>query len=118
MARLTAVTTRQQLADGIDPSETKKQSKQAAKIDKDNAQRQQDGLPIIGSFAEVTGKWLASIEHKTRTITHEKKSSRLDRFALPLLGDLPLAAIKSPDILSVIKPLIADMKLSSHSKVF
>ena len=117
MARLTAVTTRQQLADGIDPSETKKQSKQAAKIDQDNAQRKQDGLPIIGSFAEITGKWLASIKHKTKPITHEKKSSRLDRFALPTLGDLPLAAIKSPDILAVIKPLIDDMKLETAHRV-
>ena len=117
MARLTAVTTRQQLADGIDPSETKKQSKQAAKIDQDNAQRKQDGLPIIGSFAEITGKWLASIKHKTKPITHEKKSSRLDRFALPTLGDLPLAAIKSPDILAIIKPLIDDMKLETAHRV-
>ena len=117
MARLTAVTTRQQLADGIDPSETKKQSKQAAKIDQDNAQRKQDGLPIIGSFAEITGKWLASIKHKTKPITHEKKTSRLDRFALPALGDLPLAAIKSPDILAVIKPLIDDMKLETAHRV-
>ena len=47
-------------------SEIKKQRKQAAKIDQDNAQRKQDGLPIIGRFAEIAGKWLASIEHKTR----------------------------------------------------
>ena len=39
------------------------------------------------------------------------------RFALPALGDLPLAAIKSPDILAVIKPLIDDMKLETAHRV-
>lgn len=116
-ARDKAAMAHNQISNGIDPSEIKKQSKQAAKIDQDNAQRKQDGLPIIGSFAEITGKWLASIKHKTKPITHEKKSSRLDRFALPTLGDLPLAAIKSPDILAIIKPLIDDMKLETAHRV-
>jgi len=49
-ARRKAEEARVQIANGIDPSEAKKQSKQAGQIDTENAKRKAAGLPILGQL--------------------------------------------------------------------
>ncbi len=64
-ARRQAEEARQQIAEGIDPGALRKQAKATQQIEKQNEDRQKEGLPIINSFADVTRQWLASIEHIT-----------------------------------------------------
>ena len=97
---------REQIAKGIDPNEAKKQRKQAGQIDAENAKRKAAGLPILGSFEHAARDWLASIVHLTGETTHIKKTSRLERLAFPVIGDMPITAIKSADVLNTLKPLI------------
>jgi hypothetical protein len=65
-----------------------------------------DGLPILNSFADITRQWLDSIAHLTSEKTHTKKTSRIERLAFPLLGDLAINQIKSSDVIATLKPMI------------
>ncbi len=120
-ARRKAEKVREQIASDIDPSEAKKQVKQLAKAISNDVQRKTDGLPIINSFADITRQWLKSIEHLTKPLTQKKKTSRLERMAFPILGDMPINAIKSSDVLATLKPLIDMKQLSTthrlHSEI-
>lgn len=74
-------------------------------------------MPLINSFADLTGQWLASIEHLTKPTTHIKKASRLARLAFPILGDMPINQIKSSDVLATLKPLIDKMQLETAHRL-
>ena len=78
-------------------------------------------MAIINSFADITRQWLASIEHLTKSQTHIKKISRIERLAFPVIGDIPINQVKSSDILAALKPLIDKMQLETahrlHSEI-
>jgi integrase len=74
-------------------------------------------LPILNSFADLTRQWLASIAHLTSVTTQIKKTSRLERLAFPLLGDLPIKEIKSSHVLATLKPLIDKMQLETAHRL-
>ncbi len=116
-ARRKAEKAREQIASDIDPSEAKKQIKQLANSKTEDVQRKADGLPIINSFADITRQWLESIEHLTKPLTQKKKTSRLERMAFPILGDMPINAIKSSDVLATLKPLIDMKQLSTAHRL-
>ena len=116
-ARRKAEEPREQIAKGIDPSEAQKQRKQARQIDIDNAKRKASGLPILNSFKHAVRDWLASIGHLTGATTHIKKISRLERLAFPVLGDMPIKAIKSEDVLKTLKPLIDKSQLETAHRL-
>jgi len=94
-ARRQAEECRRQIAEGIDPGESRRREKAAKQIARKNQTRQNEGLPILDSFADITWQWLDSIAHLTSEKTHTKKTSRIERLAFPLLGDKPLKEIKS-----------------------
>jgi len=71
-ARRQAEEARQQVAEGIDPGEIRRQEKAAKQLVRQNKDRQKEGLPILNSFADVTRQWLASIAHLTSPTTHTK----------------------------------------------
>ena len=116
-ARRQAEAARQQIAEGIDPGEIRKQEKAAKQLARQNQSRQKDGLPILDSFADVTRQWLASIAHLTTATTHTKKTSRIERLAFPLLGDKPIKEIKAADVLAVLKPLIDKQQLETAHRL-
>ena len=116
-ARRKADAVREQLANDIDPSKLKKQIKELADLAVDNAKRKEDGLTILNSFADLTRQWLASIVHLTSATTQIKKTSRLERLAFPVLGDLPIKEIKSSDILAALRPLIDKMQLETAHRL-
>ena len=116
-ARRKADAVREQLANDIDPSKLKKQIKELANLADDNAKRKEDGLTILNSFADLTRQWLASIAHLTSVTTQIKKTSRLERLAFPVLGDLPIKEIKSSDVLAALRPLIDKMQLETAHRL-
>ena len=116
-ARRKAEAVREQLANDIDPSKLKKQIKELADLADDNAKRKEDGLTILNSFADLTKQWLASIAHLTSVTTQIKKTSRLERLAFPVLGDLPIKEIKSSDVLAALRPLIDKMQLETAHRL-
>lgn len=116
-ARRQAEEARQQIAEGIDPGAIRKQKKATEQQAKQNKECQKQGLPIPGSFADVTRQWLASIAHLTKSRTHAQKTSRIERLAFPLLGDKPIKEIKSSDVLAVLKPMIEKQQLETAHRL-
>ncbi len=116
-ARRKAEEARAQIANNIDPSQLRKQVKSVKRIAKLNEDRINEGLPILDSFADVTRKWLDSISHLTSATTHQKKTSRIERLAFPLLGNKPIMEIKSADVLAVLKPMIDKQQLETAHRL-
>jgi integrase len=120
-ARRKSEDARSQIANGKDPSETKKKAKQITQIDAENVSRKAAGLPIINSFEHIAREWLISIKHLTNSTTHIKKTSRLERLAFPILGDVAINTVKSADVLKALKPLIDKTQLETahrlHSEI-
>lgn len=116
-ARRKAEETNQLIAEGIDPADTRHEAKKAKHLAKLNKERVNDGLPILNSFADITRQWLDSIAHLTTPTTHAKKTSRIERLALPALGDKPIKEIKSADVLAALKPLIIKSQLETAHRL-
>jgi integrase len=112
---------REQIAQGIDPNEARKEIKAAKQIEAKNQERLDAGLPILNSFEHVAREWLASIAHTVTDKTHEKKVRRFELHAFPAIGQKALPEIKSPDIYALLKPLIAKEELETahrlHSEI-
>ena len=116
-ARRDAEKARTQLSNCVDPGESKKQAKQAGQVDNESAKRKAAGLPILNSFEHAARDWLKSIAHLTSATTHIKKTSRLERLAFPILGDMAITAIKSADVLKTLKPLIDKSQLETAHRL-
>lgn len=58
-----------------------------------------------------------SIAHLTSEKTHTKKTSRIERLAFPLLGDLAINKIKSSDVLASLKPMIDKSQLETAHRL-
>ncbi|MEF3075636.1 integrase arm-type DNA-binding domain-containing protein [Methylobacter sp. Wu1] len=102
-ARSEAVKARSQVASGIDPSDTRKAEKQMRQDAKANAKRIAAGLPIVGSFEDVAGQWFGSIKHQIKEQTFNIKLVRFKTYVYPTIGAMDIRAVKSPDVMAVIK---------------
>ncbi|HIF59749.1 MAG TPA: DUF4102 domain-containing protein, partial [Rhodospirillales bacterium] len=120
-ARRKAEEAREQIATGIDPAELRKKTKQVKKTEKLNNERIKEGLPVLNSFADVSKQWLESIEHLTNARTHRTKTSRIERLAFPVLGNLSIKEINSVDVMAALKPIIKRRQLETahrlHSEI-
>jgi len=96
---------RRLIADNINPSDTRKAKKANQQLVADNESRLNAGLPLLNSFEYVTREWLASTIHLVRDITHNKKIRRFEAHVFPVIGNMAINTIKSPDIFNLIKPL-------------
>ena len=116
-ARRKAEKARMQIANNINPSQLRKQVKSVKLNAKLNENRINDGLPILGSFADVSHQWLNSVSHLTKANTHKRKKSRIERYAFPILGNKPINEIKSSEVLAVLKPIIAKSKFETAHRL-
>jgi integrase len=92
---------RKQIAEGIDPGETKK----AAKIAKSN------------DFERITRDWLASTAHKLSAITLHNKTQRFERHVFPVIGAMAINEIKPADITRLLKPLTDKKEYETAKRV-
>jgi integrase len=104
-ARRKAEEARKLTANGIDPSETRKAVKKARHEATENEKRIKAGLPIVGSFEDIAGQWFGSIKHQIAEQTYESKLARFKAYVYPIIGAMDIKAVKSPDIMAVIKSL-------------
>ncbi|WP_374086776.1 tyrosine-type recombinase/integrase [Methylomicrobium lacus] len=120
-ARRKAEEARAKVANGVDPSDTRKEIKAAKQIEAENQKRIDAGLPAINSFEHVAREWLASLLHTVTDKTHQKKVRRFELHVFPSIGQMGIAVIKSPNIYSLLKPLIAKGELETahrlHSEI-
>ncbi|MDD5462867.1 MAG: tyrosine-type recombinase/integrase [Methylococcales bacterium] len=118
-ARRKAEEARTEISKGIDPSNTRKDSKAIKQLAAENKSRLDAGLPMLNSFEHVARDWLASIAHTVRDITHQKKIRRFELYVFPVIGSMAISEIKSPDIYRLIKPLTAKLETAHrvHSEI-
>ncbi|MDR2875427.1 MAG: integrase arm-type DNA-binding domain-containing protein [Methylobacillus sp.] len=82
---------RKLLANGVDPSELKQQTK--------HAQLE----AAANSFEAVALEWLAKHKHTWAESNYTKLQARLQKDVLPWLGKRPIADIKAPELLAVLR---------------
>ncbi len=102
-ARIKASEARELVADGTDPSDLRKADKQIQVQQQEEERRADDGLPVIGSFADITYEW-SRIETDKRSSEQTDKIVRwMVKDVFPWIGRRPINEITSPEIKSVIK---------------
>lgn len=112
-ARRKAEEARKLAANGIDPSDTRKASKQARYEAKENEKRLKAGLPVVGSFEDISRQWLDSTARQIAASTRQKRLKRFTQYTFPAIGGKPIGSVSSADIFSVIRPLISEDKLTT-----
>jgi hypothetical protein len=118
-ARRKAEEARTQISNNIDPSTIRKDVKAALKLTIENDRLLNSGLPLVNSFEDGARQWLASTAHTVRDITHIKKIRRFEVYVFPIIGNMGINAIKSPDIFSLVKPLFNKLETAHrvHSEI-
>jgi hypothetical protein len=102
-ARKQAEANRESLANGINPSDLRKQEKIVKSEKQEAVQRIADGLPAIGSFQQVADEWYDK-KMLIRSESHQKRTmSLLKRDLYPWIGNRPIAEIKAPELLKVLQ---------------
>ncbi len=86
-----------QIANGIDPMAEKKADS--------------------NDFKEIALMWFESKQHTIEEQTHKKKLRRFELHVFPVIGNLAITKVKSPDVLNVVKPLIAKRQLDSAHRI-
>jgi integrase len=93
-ARVRARAARQQLADNIDPLQAKREARTAAKL----------AAAKKLSFREAATRYAAQNEAKWTNASYRAQfMSSLQADAFPLIGDMDVAAIDTPDVLRVLE---------------
>ena len=105
-ARQNAALARENVANGIDPSNIRKDEKSKNEQSNINKERLASGLPLVNSFADVADRWLKSREHLLMPITINKKKTRIETHAFPLIGGLLINEVKPMDVMAVLDPMI------------
>lgn len=117
LARVKAEEARRQIANGINPVEIRKAVKVTKQQLAEQEKRIESGLPVVNSFEFVCREWLDSITHGVRSATLQKKIRRFELYVFPIIGNMPISDIKSPDVFSIIKPLIAKSQLETAHRL-
>ncbi len=87
---------RQLLADGVDPGEHRKETKQAAMV------------AMANSFEAVAREWHAmKLKKKWTQSTADKTMTQLEAYVFPVIGHLPIANVKASQILAMLRKVEA-----------
>jgi integrase len=102
-ARNKAEEARNYVANGINPSDTRKTVKAQQQVTAENTKRLDAGLPMIDSFQALALEWY---ERKMldKSESHQKRTKGLlERDIFAWLGNRPIAEIKAPELLEVLR---------------
>jgi integrase len=107
MARAKRTEANALLAEGIDPSDLKRNERAEQFQQKEIIQREESGLPLIDSFEEVALEWFET-KIKPLSASHSNRSmAYLKNDLIPYLGKLPMAEIKAPALLECLRRIEA-----------
>ncbi|MCQ8117103.1 tyrosine-type recombinase/integrase [Methylomonas rosea] len=101
---------RNSLANGIDPSQIRKQARAEITKAAENQNRVNAGLPIVNSFEDIARQWMDSASHTVRDVTNQKKIRRFELYVFPEIGQTPIRDYASNDpCRSVTRPGLASV---------
>jgi integrase len=111
LAREKAASMREQLAAGVDPSAARQESKaaqaEASARATQEADREAAGLAPVGSFEQVAREWFAKRRGDWAPSYGDKLIRRLEVDVFPWIGREPVASIKPPALLQVLRRIEA-----------
>lgn len=100
--------TRALIAQGIDPSAARKAEKTARAFDTEARRIIAAGQPLPGTFEAVAREWLTSVHEAKVSARHAARTRiRFEQDAFPWIGARPLAELEAPELLTVLRRVIA-----------
>jgi integrase len=94
---------RNYVANGVDPSDTRKVVKAQQQVVVENTKRLDAGLPLIDSFQALALEWYEK-KMIDKSESHQKRTKGLlERDIFAWLGHRPIAEIKAPELLDVLR---------------
>jgi integrase len=103
LARRKAAEARELIAAGTDPSDARKQTRAAQAAERDAAQRQTAGLPVVGGFEDVAREWFAVRRDGWAKGYADKVIARLENDVFPWIGARAINTIEPPLILETVR---------------
>lgn len=103
LARRKADAARALLAEGIDPSEARKEEKDQQSEAREIERRLAEGIPLADSFEAVAREWFDKFSPGWVAGHGDKIIRRLERDIFPWLGARPIAELKAPELLSALR---------------
>jgi integrase len=97
---------REQLADGVDPSEAKRADKVAKKA------------AALNTFKAVAEAWLAKNADGWDKGTHEKVLASLSNHVFPSIGHLPVSSVRTGDVRELVQKVEAGGARETAGRVF
>jgi integrase len=92
------------LADGQDPSESRKDQKVALRDSLQAKARQAKGIPAAGSFEAVAREWVERIHQAKVSAGHAARTLiRFEQDVFPYVGSEPIREITAPVLLTVLR---------------
>lgn len=104
LARQKADDARRLVAQGQDPSQARAEARADADRVKQAEQREEAGLPALGSFEAVAREWLETVHEAKVSAGHTKRTRiRLEQDAFPWIGARPIGEIEPPELLQCLR---------------
>ncbi len=98
-ARRKAEDARVSVANGLDPSDKRKESKAARQLAAENEMRLEAGLPVVDSFEYVAREWHAKFKSKWTDDHARRLLTRLEHDVFPFIGKRPINQIDALELL-------------------
>ncbi len=104
LARQKADEYRKLVAEGTDPSDTRKATKTQQRQQAEEQARVDNGLPPIGSFEPLAREWVETIHQASVSAPHAVRTLiRFENDVFPYIGRLPVAEVGAPELLAVLR---------------
>lgn len=117
-ARTKADQFRKLVADGTDPSDTRKATKAQQEAAAAAEAREDKGLPPVNSFEAVAREWVQVIHQAKVSPGHAARTLiRFEQDVFPWVGRLDVAALEAPELLTVLRRVEARGAIETAHRV-
>jgi hypothetical protein len=103
LARQRAEDARSLVRGGQDPSLVRQGKRQSIRLQRAIEKLKEAGLPLPDSFEAIAREWFAKHQPTWASSHADKIIRRLERDLFPWIGSRPIASIKPPEILQLLK---------------
>jgi integrase len=109
---------RTMLANGTDPGEARKASKNAKALDSQARALADAGLPPVGSFEQVAREWLTLVHEPKVSAGYAKRTRiQLESDVFPWIGRKPISSITAALVLDLLRKIEARGSLDTAHRV-
>ena len=103
IARDKARAAREQVAQGIDPSDFRKQERAQKQTQIAEEKREASGLPAIDSFAHIALEWFEGRKHTWSDSHSSRTLAYIEKDLIPWIGRNPISDIEAPTLLECLR---------------